>query len=120
MDSKVAHKVCLNLRDPLDVKTRIHLTPRAIKMVCLMFDGRDIDVIGLHSMLLRVAYMKGSFSTKRHITMSDIATYILTIGIMDVEEVKRISDVFDEERDSMHGEVSDMKKIIASLSREEQ
>lgn len=118
MNSKIAHDICLNVRDPLDVRRRIHFTPRAIKMICLLFDGRDIDVIGLHSVLLRIAYMKGSFCGKTHITLSSVLTYVLTTHLVSVEEAVRVANMFDEKLDSKHGEVRDMKSIMNAVCRE--
>lgn len=116
MNSETAHEVCLNVRDPLDVRRRIHFTSRSIRMISMLFNGKEIDVIDLHSVLLRIAYMKGSFCTKRHITLSDVLIYVLTTHLLTIDDVMEVVNSFNEDLDSKHGEVRDMKRIMNSVS----
>lgn len=117
MNAKVAHEVCLNLRDPLDARKRVHLTARSIRLITILFLNKNMDVITLHSILLRMAYTRGCFQSKKYITMSDIVVYVLAEGIITMEEVEEASKYFDIEKDSKHDEVNIMKKIMTSLWR---
>lgn len=117
MNSKTAHEVCLNLRDPLDAKKRIHLTARSIRLITIMFGNTSMDVITLHSHLLRIAYMRGCLHEKKYISMSDVITYMLSQEVITLEQAERVSAQFDVEKDSQHEEVESMKRIIRSLSR---
>lgn len=84
-------------------------------MISSLFFDDKVDIITLHSYLLRLAYMKRCMDNDNYITMSDVATYFFLVGIVDHNTLKRVADSFDVDRDSRHGEVASMKKVVHSL-----
>ncbi len=115
MKSDTVHRICLNLRHPLDARRRIHFTARAIKMISSLFYDDKVDIITLHSYLLRLAYIRRCMDDDNYITMSDVATYFFLVGIIDPSTLERVANMFDVEHDSRHREVSNMKKVVQSL-----
>lgn len=115
MDSKTAHDICLNLRDPCNSGNRVHLTAKAVRLVSILFSGKNVDIVTLHSTLLRIAYIRKCMKSKKYLTMSDIITYILSIGLVTIDDVKDAVSRFDIEKDSPYHEIDDAKRIITSL-----
>lgn len=116
MEARVAHSICLNLRDPTDCKNRIHMTSRSVRLVTMLFDSKNISIVDLHYHLLRLAYMKGCLQTKKFITMVDILLYVLSESLLTIDDVRQISEKFDIERDSVHEEVLSYKKVLSTIS----
>lgn len=84
-------------------------------MISSLFYDNKVDIITLHSYLLRLAYMRRCMDDNNYITMSDVATYFFIIGIVDGITLEKVANMFNVEHDSRHKEVENMKKVVHSL-----
>lgn len=119
MDTDVIRRVIANLRDPLNIKERVHFTSRAILFLTKLFNEKYIDVIDLHCLLLRIAYIRKCYQQDDiHISCKDLVVYLLsnTPTCITVDDVKAIADVFDDDKDSEHNEVRDMHILVKDMT----
>jgi len=118
MDTETIRKVILNLRSPINVKQRVHFTTRTILFIEQLFDGKRIDTIELHYILLQLAYVSGCFiEEKKYVTLKTLVVYLCEKlpPCISVSDIKNIGSKFTEEKDSEFCEVQDMKIILHAL-----
>jgi len=116
MDADTICKVAKNIRNPIDSKNKIQITSRSILFLRTLFLYKEIDVIDLHTILLRIAYACDTFSnTSRYINLRDLVVYLCTYtpSCIRLLDIKDAVDTFDTSNDGEYGEVQDAK-IIAS------
>lgn len=118
MDSETVSQIVRNLRDPINSKTRIHFTSRAVLFLIRLFDDKSIDIIDLHCILLKIGYASGCIrGENKHITLKNIVIYLYSYMplMISSEDIKETVDIFNISNDSTHKEVLDMKIIVDSM-----
>lgn len=120
MECDTIQKVVSNLRNPINAKERIHFTSRSILFLVKLFEGKRIDTIELHAILLRMAFASGCFREEKHfVNMKDIVVYLYSQLPLCItcEDITVIGDFFSVTCDSDYKEVEDMKIILSQLNR---
>lgn len=118
MEASKAHEVMINLCNPTEWKERIWVTSRGKKFLALLFEGKYIDVIDFHSIILRIAYTSGWFQDKeKYINLKDIVVYLLgsSLTCITVADIKKVANEFKLEHDNEYFEVEDMRRIIDNI-----
>lgn len=120
MEAETVRKVITNLRNPVNVKERIHFTARSVLFLAKLFDGKKIDTIELHYVLLRMAFISGCFrgsTVTKYINLKDLVVYLYsdTPSCITNNDIQSIADIFTTDNDSDYREVKDMKIIVMSL-----
>lgn len=120
MDQGTITQVISSLRDPVDAKRRIHFTQRSILFLNKLFEGKKIDTIDLHDILLRLASASGCFISddKHFISLKQIVTYlyIKMPPCITSPDIVKIANTFDIQSDNDQNEVLDMKTIVYSIN----
>lgn len=124
MDSNTISRVVTHLRDPLDSHKRIHFTARSLRFICLLFEGKNIDTIELHYLLLRLAAGTGALSSSEvvHLTLTNILTHFLFCmpTCVTTGDLITVASTFDIQYDNEHGEVAEMKTLLDSIELSEE
>lgn len=119
MDAETIRKVISNLRNPVNAKARIHFTSRSTLFLVRLFEGKKIDTIDLHSLLLRLAYVSGCFrESKKYINLKDLVVYLYSQipSCVTQQDITNVSNMFSLDHDSDYREVEDMKIIVSSIN----
>lgn len=118
MERNRIRTLILNLRDPSDWRIPIKFSNRSILFLMHLFEGKEMDDVDLHDLLLRMALSSSSaYSETGYITLKSIVVYLLMVSHHRVSraDLKDAANHMDEKRDNRYGEVSDMKRIINSV-----
>lgn len=118
MDEKTVQKVATNLRNPLYAKQRIHFTSRAVLFVMKLFTDKKVDIIDLHSILLRIAHVSGCLDdSSKYINLKILVSYLCINkpSCISNNDIYSVSETFNIDQDGDYGEVEDMKSIISSI-----
>lgn len=123
MEAQTVRNVIANLRNPINAKLRVHFTSRSVLFLVKLFEGKRIDTIDLHCILLRAAYVSGCFhdvKKVKYINMKDLVVYICSQipACITIHQVRDVANTFNVENDSDYHEVEDMKTIISSITQE--
>lgn len=118
MEQDLVHTVLSNVRHPLNYKVRIKFTTRAIMFLVNLLAGKSIDVIDLHTLILRMAHSIGCLDDPdEHITMTGAVVYLMINGgdIVTHEDLRSMMDILDVQRDNGHKEVLDTITLLSGL-----
>lgn len=118
MDTDTIRKVIGNLRNPINVKARIHFTARSILFITSIFENKRIDIIELHTVLLRLAHVCGCFGeTKKFISLKDLVVFLYSHSptCISYNDISSVAKLFNVTNDSDYKEVEDMKIIVESI-----
>lgn len=118
MEQDKIHKVITNMCDPVDKNYMLRFTSRAKLFLVNLFEGKKIDAIDLHCILLRLAHVCGWFRKReKYINLKDIVVYFMgvTTPCIMSEDVKKIALTFTPSNDNEFFEVEDMRRIIDNM-----
>lgn len=118
MEEEIIRKIISNIRNPINIKERIHFTSRSVLFLKKLFSGKRVDIIELHTLLLRIAYTCGCFDTSnRYINLRDLVVYLYsqTPSYISQSDIYHIANTFSTMKDSDYKEVEDMKIIVQSI-----
>lgn len=119
MNSDTIRQLIVNARDPLDAKQRINFTSRGMLLFISLFKEKTIDVIELHSLLLRIYRTHNCFiKDSNYITCKDIIVYftINTPSCITIDHIIHVVSQFDINQDNEHKEVETMKLTLLALT----
>jgi hypothetical protein len=118
MDADTICKVAKNLRNPIDSKNKVQITSRSILLLRTLFVTKQIDVIELHTILLRLAYTCNALEdSTRYITLRDILVYMCTCtpSCLSLDDIRNAISQFNTSNDGEYSEVQDMKVIASQI-----